>query len=418
MTNPPIRQTIMQSQSMANMPDGDEIALCVRNVGGTIDFMHNEPMASIFGEMTTGEREDYVSIIFQYGISTRDVRIVTSGSGVTSHNNQMADAAVNSGLGIANLESKDVNRYRAGHEMLSQFTGVFKGAAAGVRQFLGPHNGQDAACFGTNSGQFGAWLIESNSETFTPINSFNVDVASWMDIEMMNIYMVSYGYLGIAPIRYSAFNPIERKWSLLHEINLVNSRDTPHLGNPTLPIGAVSERVTTQSNSPASVRTASWRSGCIGGGDESNSANRWFAYTALDKTIVANSSNNVFSIRVSSSFGGIGNHVIAEVGVVTFDNATNKTVAWYGTKNATITSGSAWTPVQSGSSTVDVSEGGYITGGTRGPATVTRSGADRRTDVRGTGIIIYPGETFTFEAIASGGVSGTVSLSARWIERF
>lgn len=418
MPNPPSRQSIQQSQAMASPPSGEEIGLCVRQVGGTFDFEHNSHHASIFGEMTTGDREDYVSIIFQYGVSARDVTLSSSGSGVSSHDQGMASSVVNSGIGMQIIESKDVNRYRAGHEMVSNFTGVFKGAAAGVNQYLGPRNNQDAACFGTSSGQFGVWFIDSSVASFVPRAQFNSDPALWLNPEMMNLYRVAYGYLGAAPIRFSAYNPAERRWDLVHEIMRVNSYDTPHLSNPTLPVAAVCERTTTQSNTPSAVKTASWRAGSVGGQDKSNSASRWFATTILDATIVANSGNNVLTLHVDTAFGGLTSHVVCELGVVAFANDTNKTVAFYGTKAAQITSGSAPAPISSGSSVMQVSTGGYVTGGTRGPATVLRSNNDRRTDVLNTGIVIYPGETFTFEAVAAAGVAGTVSISARWVERF
>lgn len=418
MSNPPIRQTIMQAQAMASTPDNTEVALVTRPIESQIDFAGREPMNTIFGEKTVGLREDSVSIIFQYGLSDRDVSQSTSGSGVISHANQMANVSVNSGTGAAIMKSVDPNRYRAGHEMVSQFTGVFEGRQAGCNQYVGPLNESDGACFGTSSGQMGCWFIQNSAATFYPQNSWSANVCSWINPAMMNIYMVSYGFLGIAPIQYSVFDPYKKKWTLAHEVNLVNEQASPHLGNPSIPMGAKVEK-SIAGTLVASVKTASWRSGCIGGAEEeANSANRWFAWTKLDASISANSGNNVFTLRVNSTFGGMGNHVVCELGVATFVNATNKTVAWYGTKNATVTSGSAWTPVQSGSSVMDVSEGGYVTGGRRGPATVTGANADRRTEVLGTGILIYPGETFTFEAVAGAGVSGTVSLSARWIERF
>lgn len=83
-----------------------------------------------------------------------------------------------------------------------------------------------------------------------------------------------------------------------------------------------------------------------------------------------------------------------------------------------VTGGAALASVDATNSVMSIRTGGTITGGTQGPATVVRNGQDRRTEVLGTGIIIYPGEEFAFECFGGSGLTGAVSLSARWVERF
>ena len=48
---------------------------------------------------------------------------------------------------------------------------------------------------------------------------------------------------------------------------------------------------------------------------------------------------------------------------------------------------------------------------------IDRSGQDRRTDTRGTGIFIYPGTTLTVEVDPGGAVNGTFSVAARFMGR-
>jgi hypothetical protein len=203
----------------------------------------------------------------------------------------------------------------------------------------------------------------------------------------------------------------------VHVIDRVNTTTTPHLDNPSLPIAAKVTR-TSGTGTAADIRTSSWRGGVTSGEEEDNASNRWNSYTLLDASIVAGlARNNVFTIKNAATFQGKTNHVVVELAIVTFDNSGNKTVAFFGVNNATLTGNSTYTDIDANNSVMSVSTGGTITAGTRGPATVIKAGGDRRTELIGTGIKIYPGQTFTFEAIANT-FTGTISLSARWVEKF
>jgi hypothetical protein len=115
-------------------------------------------------------------------------------------------------------------------------------------------------------------------------------------------------------------------------------------------------------------------------------------------------------------YAGKVNHIQAELMIVTFVSDLNKTAAVYGVKGAVLTGNTAYTDIDTSNSILSVSTGGTILSGVRGPATVLRAGQDRRTDVSGTGIKLFPGETFTFEVEPGGPVNGTFSISARFKE--
>jgi len=53
----------------------------------------------------------------------------------------------------------------------------------------------------------------------------------------LNIYKISFGYLGTANIVYSIYNPITRLFVDVHQIEWANANTTPHLGSPNLKIG-------------------------------------------------------------------------------------------------------------------------------------------------------------------------------------
>lgn len=388
------------------------------------DFAGRAPFNTLFGESVIGWHRDDISVMFQYNISTRDVTPVVTGSGAITNSNEQAVVGLGSAVGTATLTSIDPIRYRPGHEVTSQFTSVYNGAQSGVNQYHGILDGSDGATFGTKDGVFGTWFIEGGVETFTPQSAWLGDKldglgASGFNIDptKKNVYMVQFGWLGAAPIIYSVYTGFFTGWRVANVIDKINVATTAHLNNPSLPIAAKVTR-SAGSGTACDIRTSSWRGGVTSGGDEDTSSNRWNAYTVLDASITDGLvRNNVFTLKNAATFQGKTNHVVVEIAIATFDNSGNKTVAFFGVNNATLTGNSAYADIDASNSVISVSTGGTITAGTRGPATVIKAGSDRRTELLGTGIKIHPGQTFTFEAIANT-FTGSISLSSRWVEKF
>jgi hypothetical protein len=391
------------------------------------DFAGRSSYNTIFGEGVIGWHTDDISVMFQYNNSTRDVTPLVTGSGVITNSNEQAVVGIGAAVGTASLTSVDPIRYRPGHEVTAQFTSLYNGAQSGVNQYHGILNGADGATFGTKDGVFGTWFIEGGVETFTPQSAWSDDKLdgtgkSKFNIitSNLNIFMVQFGWLGIAPIIYSVYTGHRTGWRVVHVIDKINTVTTAHLNNPSLPIAAKVTR-TSGSGSVADIRTSSWRGGVTSGDEEDNSSNRWFAETLLDATISSGLvRNNLIAIQNNATFQGKTNHVVIDVAVLTLVNAGNKTVAIYGVKGlngAVVTTPTTTTVKDATNSVVTILTGGTITGGSRGPATVILAGTDRRTDLLGTSIRIYPGETFAFEATANT-FTGDISISVRWVEKF
>lgn len=411
-------------------PSIDAKGVVVRPVPAwNLDYAGRAPFNTLFGDAVVGWHTDDISVQFQYNNATRDVTPSVSGSGATS-NNGAAQAVISIGttVGDARLTSVDPIRYRPGHEALAQYTSVYEGPQAGVKHYHGIMNTTDGAAFGYQNGVFGCWFIEGGVETFYPQSAWEADdkldgaggTGFNLNPAKKNVYMVQFGWLGSAPILFSVYTGLRYGWRLVHWVDRTNTETTPHLDNPSLPIAARVVRAS-GTGTAAAIKTSSWRGGVTTGEDEVNGSNRWNTNTLLDAAVAASTRNSIFSIINNSTFQSKTNHVVIELGVVTFVNDANKTVAFYGVKGpigTVVTGGTGPVSVDSVNSVVTIRTGGTITGGTQGPATVVKNGQDRRTEVLGTGIIIYPGEEFAFECFGGAGLSGTVSLSARWVERF
>ncbi len=389
------------------------------------DFAGRQSFNTVFGESVVGWHMDSISAQFQYNISSRDVSTQATGSGLVIHSSERAGASISTSVGDCTIQTVDSLRYRPGHEVTAQFTSVYVGAQVGVNHYHGVLNGADGFAFGTKDGVFGIWYLSSGVETFVPQSDWlgdkldgSGDSGVTLDPTAMNLYQVQYGWLGIAPAVLSVYCGFSRGWCVVHWIDRTGMQSTPHIRNPALPLKMRTVRAS-GSGTAAAVYSASMRAGVTSGEGEDNASNRWFAETRLEASITGvNVRNNVFQLTNAATFQGKANHVTLELAVVTFDNSGNKTVAFFGTKGATVTGGSAAVLKDSTNSVVSVITGGTLTGGAQGPATVIKAGSDRRTDVLGTGIKVYPGETFAFEAVAASTFSGTISLSARWVEYF
>ena len=160
-------------------------------------------------------------------------------------------------------------------------------------------------------------------------------------------------------------------------------------------------------------KTGSWRGGSIAGAE--TETEDWMGHTVLDVPLVSSARTNLVAFFNPLTWQGKSNHIVYEVGVVTFRSSANKDVALYGTKGATLTGAGIATFIDESNYALQYIEGGTVTGGTTGPGTILGAGERDRIDVRGTGIKIYPGETLINEADAGGAVNGTFSIAVRLI---
>jgi hypothetical protein len=161
------------------------------------------------------------------------------------------------------------------------------------------------------------------------------------------------------------------------------------------------------------MRTGSWRGGAIAAAADEPSDD-WVAWSVLDRILV-NGSNNIMTLINPGTWQGKQNHIVYAVGVVTLVNDANKTVVSQAIIDGTITGGGAISFIDEDNYALQVQEGGTVSGGKEGPATVIKAGGDRDIDDVGRGVYIYPGESLTAAAITGGPINGTFSQIIRLI---
>jgi hypothetical protein len=373
------------------------------------------------GELLTASCVDDVDVNFQYTIRSVETVSTTTGTGAISHpgtGGSYAELSPGTGVGKAELISRSPVRYRAGHEVYCEVSWIFRTAESNLNQFAGFINADDQFVIGYQGLDFGVLFKEGGNDTFIPREDFTDDKLDGtgpsgyaLNPQAINVYRLAYVWHGGLPLTLEV--QIGQQWWPVHTLDFSNSITETHLENPHLPIGGFVER-TAGTGTDEEARTGSWRGGALASAVDEPSDD-WTSHTVLDGALSSIVRTNIMTLVNPTTWQGKQNHIVYELGVITFDSQANKTVAIFGTKGATIIGGGATTFIDEDNYALQYINGGTVTGGNRGPATVIKSGGERRTDVQGTGILVYPGQAFTIEVDPGGAVNGTFSISTRWI---
>jgi len=390
-----------------------------------VDAEGKTPMSTLFGELTVGQRRDDISVQFQYNNATKDVKEAVSGTGVADNNDSMAEVSTGTGVGSASITSLDSVRYRPGHECVAMQTIIFDENEAGVNQKGGLLNDDDGLAFGYQGTAFGVWFIEGGNTNFYAQSEWNHDKldgtgASGFDLDpsKMNIYKISFGWLGIAPIYFTVFAGHKKGWVLCHVIDRVNIDAEPHLQNPSLPLRVIIDRES-GTGVNCHIHTSSWRAGVIGEDAEGNSSDRVFTYNALEITVPSATPTAVLIVRSKATYQGKSNHVKARPIIITFDTAGNKPVLILGVPNPTYGTTPTFSDRDTVNSMMEFALGPHeitstIPGGV--PATVMGRNDSRELDSEKRKLIIYPGQELAI--IAESSQATEISTSWTILEEF
>lgn len=314
---------------------GTDPKLAVSNPDGVVitDDSGRNAMVSMTGELQTGFKVDDISVNFQYGISTNDVVDggVATGTGVIDTDKSMATVSSGTGVGLAQVESVDAVRYRAGHECQFAMSVIFGTPEAGVNQYAGPLNGADAWCPGYQGMDFGIWFIEGGNVNFINQSDFNIDKLDGsgpslydMDPQKGQLYRPTYTWHGFLDMLLEV-RTSDSRWVPCHRLVFVNTAMEAHLENPNLPITVKVERLS-GTGADVEIKTGSWRGGVIAGVEENNRSDRWFPFFNLEVPVVAtaNVGTHLISLRSKSTFASKVNHIKSVVKILVSTSSHNK----------------------------------------------------------------------------------------------
>jgi hypothetical protein len=375
------------------------------------------------GETLVASPIDNVDINFQYIVRTAETVTTTTGTGAVTHpgtGGSYAELSPGTGIGLAQLLSKAPVRYRAGHEVYTEQSWIFRTPEENLVQWMGFLNDNDRWAIGYQGLEFGLLYREGGNDTFISQDSFSIDTLDGngpsgyeINPQAINVYRLAYVWHGGLPLTLEV--QIGQQWVPVHVLDFSNQINETHLENPHLPIGGIVER-TAGSGTDEACRTGSWRGGSIASNADEPSDD-WTSHTVLDVALAQNLRTNIMTLINPSTWQGKQNHIVYELGIVTFRSSANKDVAIYGTKGATLAGNTAPAFIDEDNYALQYSNLGTVLGGSRGPATVLGPGERERIDTRDTAIKVYPGEAFTIEVdpFTSLGAGSTFSCATRWI---
>lgn len=367
---------------------------------------------TVFGDAITAERNPSILVQFQYNIADRDVTTTVANGGTVTQTDAMAVMSTSvTSNGSAIMESTKRVRYLPGCEMYAYFTVLWEnGGVANATQYAGLFNTTDGYFVGFNGTDFGVGYRRNSTDTFVTQGNFNGNKLEGFDFTKINIFRISLGWLGTAPITFEYCTP-DGQWGIMHTFELPNTLTQPHSFNPVLPI--CFEATKTSGSDDIVMKTASWNAGVAG--MESHVSDRYF--TGLIGPIAVTSEQVLINFQNMANFQGKTNQVTAEgvrIGIST-DGNKNALLKIY--KNLPITS-PTWTDVDSTNSIMQTDTVGTVTPSDANllwdyPLAKTDSVID---DISGLDFTIGPGETVTITGQSAS--TNDITFTARWRELF
>jgi hypothetical protein len=298
------------------------------------------PWVGVFGEQLAASYHDDISIQFPYGVNTDyDVVAVVTGDGAVAGTGGNL-CSVSSTTGTAYVESKDFVRNRPGHTARFLMTASFNGTGEGV---IGAFNDDSGIWLKYSGGTITAGYRNGGVDTIaTKFNGdLGVDGINWDNI---NIFEVTYGYLGVAPPMIRVLPRDQFQWHVLHTFLTAGVLNTTHIGTPIIPIRM-------ETSGDMEILSASWSGGVLGDGSQIGA--RPFSWSG-ELTLSGTDIGTVVTFENMSTFNSKNNAV--KVKLLRYEFFVDKPSNGDGTVqfdiigNPSLTGTPSWTEEETGNS--------------------------------------------------------------------
>jgi len=224
-----------------------------------------------FGELNVAELTPMAGWTFAYNVNADLVTSTTTGSGTVTHDGNFAVLSTTAAASSsAKIETKLPVRYITGQGAKVRFTAIFTEGVAGSTQLIGVGDANDGLFFGYNGADFGVLRRAAGVDSWTARTAWNKRGSSgeseWIDNvdpTKLNVYQITFQWLGGGALRYYVENPGTGEFEGVHTIRYANKYTDTSMDNPTLPIMAhVANDATNDTN--IVLKTPSAGGGCEG----------------------------------------------------------------------------------------------------------------------------------------------------------
>lgn len=311
-------------------------------------------------------RQDFIAIQFNYGISDDLFNITSVGAGTTGETTGLVFLSTPDAPDSITVQTRNTVPVNVGDEVYGIFSAAFDRPDGASQQIIGLTNGTLGAggsgmavgYHATLPGTFAAMYFHSGT-LLIPQASFNVDPLNGTGPSgfvfvpsNLNTFRLSYAWYGTVLLRYQILGS-DGNWITFHEQLQVNNQviaNGPAFFKPDL------HMTMTQTALAAGVDdqlfTTGWRAGVIRSG-ETNAATRLYAFDTI-KTSVVGTETYMFTIQNATTFNGVFNTLMIRLlrlgGANALDNTTPTILRCY--KNSTLT-GAVFADIDLGLSVVE-----------------------------------------------------------------
>lgn len=384
-----------------------------------IDSAGREGMNTVFGDSVTAVRQADIAAQFQYGFPASAAEPETANGGTISIVESMLVLSTSADpAGLAALSNRRALRYLPGEEAFTGFTCVFSTPKPDTFQCAGIFDDQNGFFVGYEGEIFYIFRRRAGTtfKSEVDLSSVYPPALGVFDPTKGNIYRITFGYYGFAPITFEVSTPTGGH-ALLGRIEYPNSETVTHITNTNLQPRA--EVQNTGNTSDMTIKVGSFSAGVINGGGNDPAARRvTFARSA--QTITAGTLM-VVTFRSKSTFSGLTNYIRSLFTLLSFNTDLSKSSLWELEKNAEITNSPTWNDINTLDSTIQYSLNAAITIGTGEDTFPLPLGKVDRvllSDLEKEQLDMLPGDHYTLFITTPTGTTGTFDYSFRIKELF
>lgn len=393
------------------------------SINANSDYSGKQSSNTIFNETLVGNKETDILVQFQYNISDHDVTTELVDTGTVTQETHMVKVSSGTGTSAeAHVISVESLRYRPGHEAFAYFTNLWetKGLANSI-QYIGPLNDDDGFFIGYTGTDFSCGHRKDTVDTVVTQSDFNKDKLDGtgtsefnLNQNNLNIFKVTFGWLGIAPAFFEVYGGANKGWILFHVIDFPNTQTGISIGNPVTPVH-IDIIKSSADATDLIMRSGSWSAGVIDGG--SGEVGKRFHTADNSQAIIANVDTNVLTLRNKATFASKTNRVLSKLQYISGDVDGTKPVAIKVCLNPDLSGTPVWTDVEINNSVIEYSiTDTIVSGGTLLMPFHLKKDGDLNELIKELELHLHPGNTMSLSALSTG--ASTVDFALRWEERF
>ncbi len=254
----------------------------------------------------------------------------------------------------------------------------------------------------------------SKTDNHTAQSSWNITTAPFdgFDPTKLNVYKVQFGYLGIANILFSIYDPNDGVFVPVHQVEWANANTITHLGNPNMKVGWTSASL---GSSGTNLTVTGASASIMIQGDDRIKNNTFAAENSVSS--VATTITNILTIKNRTVYGdrfNLGKIIPLTVAV---NNDHNKGCIVEIYRNATLVGTTNYQYEDEFNSLALIDKSGTaLTGGTLIDAFTVEAGGSANVELDLLFTEILPDSTFTVAAKTISGTSTAITAAATWKE--